>query len=212
MAALKDRLTAYALLVEGMIRACRLALAEGREDLLERIIGGDEDRANQTEMDLEAEGASLIAQHQPMARELRTILAILHLTTDLERMADHAVNIAEALGGRAMDPDIPRDAEVIRIFDVTLGMVADSIRAFIEDDAALGRRVCETDAVVDELASRILVRLSGSMSKEPARVTYDLMLLKIAANLERIADLSTNIGEDVIYMVEGRVIKHHRAS
>ncbi len=96
------------------------------------------------------------------------------------------------------------------MFDVTIGMVNDGIRAFIEEDAARGQKVCETDAVVDELATAVLERLSGSISHEPASVARSLALLKVAANLERIADLSTNIGEDVIYMAEGRVIKHHR--
>jgi phosphate transport system protein len=212
MVSLKDRLTAYALLVEGMIGACRRSLAEGRDDLLEDIIGRDEDRANQAEMDVEEEGTSFIAQHQPMARELRTILAVLHLATDLERMADHAVNIAEALAARAGDLGLRPDAEVMRMFDVSLRMVGDAIRAFAEENAGLARRVCETDPTVDSLAAGILERLSGSMTREPASVARNLMFLKVAANLERIADLSTNIGEDVIYMVEGRVIKHRRAS
>ncbi len=94
---LKERLVAYARLVQDMINKCRRALAGRERGLLDDIIGRDEPRANESEMDLEEQGTSLIAQHHPMAHELRTVLMILHITTDLERMADHAVNIAEAV-------------------------------------------------------------------------------------------------------------------
>ena len=89
-------------------------------------------------------------------------------------------------------------------------MVDGAIRAFIGEDAALGQKVCETDTTVDSLANQILDRLSASMTQDPAHVLQSLSILKVAGNLERVADLSTNIGEDVIYMTEGRVIKHHR--
>lgn len=207
---LKERLVTYARFVEQMVTKSRDALLHGRTELLEDIIGRDEPRANTSEMDLEEEGTSLIAQHQPMARDLRTVLMVLHATNDLERMADHAVNIAEALREHPALPGVQPDIEVMRMYDVTLGMFDDAIRAFIEEDAALGQRVCEKDNLVDDLAASTLQRLSGSMSHRPSSVAWDLLLLKVAANLERIADLSTNIGEDVIYMVEGRVIKHHR--
>jgi phosphate transport system protein len=129
---------------------------------------------------------------------------------DLERIADHAVNIAlsvrELLAGF---PPPPADA-LPRMFEETIIMVDCAIRSFIGGDAALGQKVCETDTSVDTLATGILERVSASMSKSAASVSQSLAVLKIAGNLERIADLSTNIGEDVIYMTEGRVIKHHR--
>jgi phosphate transport system protein len=208
---LREQLVTYARFVEQMIAKSRDALVQRRGDLLEDIIGRDEPRANESEMDIEEEGTSLIAQHQPMARDLRTVLMILHITNDLERMADHAVNIAEAVGAHVVNPSAPLDAEVMRMFDVTIRMVDDAIRAFIEENAPLGQSVCEQDAIADALAAGTLERLSGTMSHDPASVTHNLAFLKVAANLERIADLSTNIGEDVIYMVQGRVIKHHRA-
>jgi phosphate transport system protein len=208
---LRERLVTYARFVEQMIAKSRDAMVERRRDLLADIIGRDEPRANESEMDIEEEGTSLIAQHQPMARDLRTVLMVLHMTNDLERMADHAVNIAEAVGEHVENPVSPPDGEVMRMFEVTLRMVDDAIRAFIEEDAALGQSVCEQDEVVDSLAAGTLERLSGTMTSDPASVTHNLAFLKVAANLERIADLSTNIGEDVIYMVIGKVIKHHRA-
>ncbi len=208
---LREQLVTYARFVEQMIAKSRDALTLHRGDLLADIIGRDEPRANETEVDLEEECTSLIAQHQPMARDLRTVLMVLHMTNDLERIADHAVNIAEAVGDHLESPVAPPDAVVIEMFEATLRMVNDAIRAFIEEDATLGQSVCEGDQFVDSLAATTLERLSGTMSNDPASVTRNLAFLKVAGNLERIADLATNIGEDVIYMVKGKVIKHHRA-
>ena len=98
----------------------------------------------------------------------------------------------------------------LRLFGDTIGMVDSAVRSFIDANAALGREVCEADATVDQLASEILERVSVSMTRDPFTIEQSLCVLKIAGNLERIADLSTNIGEDVIYMTEGRVIKHNR--
>jgi phosphate transport system protein len=152
---------------------------------------------------------SLIARHQPMARDLRTILMVLGITNDLERIADHAVNIAEAVKEHISGTSLKPDEAVLRMFDETRSMVDGAIRSFIGENAALGQKVCESDNTIDELAASILEGLSASMTAQPASVPGNLALLKIAGNLERIADLSTNIGEDVVYMTEGRVIKHH---
>jgi phosphate transport system protein len=207
---LKGRLVAYGQFVQQMIEKSRSALVSREPDLPRQIIDTDEPRANQTEIDLEAECTSLIARHQPMARDLRTILMVMGITNDLERMADHAVNIAEAVGEHINGTSLRPDNAVLQMFEETISMVDGSIRAFISEDAALGQRVCESDNIVDDLATRILEGLSATMTTTPASVPESLALLKIAGNLERVADLSTNIGEDVIYMTEGRVIKHHR--
>jgi len=207
---LKARLVAYGQFVQEMIEKSRRALVDRQAALPREIIESDEPRANQTEIDLEAECTSLIARHQPMAKDLRTILMVLGITNDLERIADHSVNIAEAVGDHINGTLLQPDDSVLRMFEETIHMVDGAIRAFIDEDPGLGQRVCESDNTVDELATRILEGLSASMTSTPSTVPENLALLKIAGNLERIADLSTNIGEDVIYMTEGRVIKHHQ--
>ena len=207
---LKGRLAAYGQFVQQMIEKSRSALVARQPELPREIIDSDEPRANKTEIDLEAECTSLIARHQPMARDLRTILMVMGITNDLERMADHAVNIAEAVSDHINGTSLRPDNAVLLMFEETISMVDGSIRAFITEDAALGQKVCESDNTVDELATSILEGLSASMTKAPSSVPENLALLKIAGNLERVADLSTNIGEDVIYMTEGRVIKHHQ--
>jgi phosphate transport system protein len=207
---LKARLVAYGQFVQEMIEKSRRALVFRQPELPREIIDTDEPQANKTEIELEAECTSLIARHQPMAKDLRTILMVLGITNDLERIADHSVNIAEAVGDHINGTSLRPDDSVVQMFEETIHMVDGAIRAFIDEDAALGQKVCESDNTVDELATRILEGLSASMTSAPATVPENLALLKIAGNLERIADLSTNIGEDVIYMTEGRVIKHHQ--
>ncbi len=207
---LKAKLVAYSRFVEGMIHKSRSALVERHPDVLQEIIGDDEPRANDTEISLEAECTSVIARHQPMARDLRAILMILRIVNDLERIADHAVNIAEAVRDHINGTVLAPDDAVLVMFAKVTRMMDDAIRAFINGDAALGQEVCIADAEVDSLATGILERMSAAMTTDAGRIPHNLALLKIAANLERIADLSTNMGEDVIYMAEGRVIKHHR--
>jgi phosphate transport system protein len=193
-----------------MIEKSRRALVSRQPDLPHEIIDMDEPRANRTEIDLEAECTSLIARHQPMAKDLRTILMVMGITNDLERIADHSVNIAEAVVEHINGTTLRPDDDVLNMFEETIRMVDQAIRAFITEDPALGQRVCASDNTVDDLATRILEGLSASMTTTPDTVPEKLALLKIAGNLERIADLSTNIGEDVIYMTQGRVIKHHQ--
>jgi phosphate transport system protein len=210
MHSLKDRLVAYARLVEEMIVHSMTALVEGRPGVLAVVIEEDEPHANRLEVDIEEECTSIIAQHQPMGRDLRTLLMCLRMTNDLERIADHAVNIAESARQLLQDLPLPPLETLSRMFDETLRMVDCAIQSFVGQDGALGQKVCETDSVVDSLATGILERTSLSMSADRANVSRSLLVLKIAGNLERIADLATNIGEEVIYMAEGRVIKHHR--
>jgi len=209
---LKLRLVRYARLVADMIERSVKGFISRQPEILEEIITRDEPRANELELELEEECISLIAQFEPKARELRTVLMVLGITNDLERLADHAVNIAEAAGTILARTPLHMESELPRMAALAIRMVEDSIQAFIEEDAALARKVCQSDNAVDELADLIRGRLVQTMveARETVIIDPSLSVLKISANLERIADLSTNIGEDVIFMVEGRVIKHHK--
>ncbi len=210
--ALKARLVRYGRLVAGMIERSIQAFVSRQSEVLERIIGRDEPQANELELELEEEGIALIAQFEPKAKELRTVLMVLGITNDLERLADHAVNIAEAAGDILAHAPVNAATEIPRMAELAIRMMEDSIQAFIAEDVRLARKVCRSDSAVDELADRIRGRLVEEMiaAADPSTIEPSLSVLKIAANLERIADLSTNIGEDVIFMVEGRVIKHHK--
>ncbi|HTP58366.1 MAG TPA: phosphate signaling complex protein PhoU [Spirochaetia bacterium] len=206
---LSAHVVAYARHVEDMIAQCRASLLGRTPAALTDVVEKAEPRANEFEVELEEECTSLIAQHQPMAKELRTILMVRSMTNDLERMADHAVNIAEAaLECTGLFDSYP-DKDLLKLFDETISMVERAVRSFIGADARLAKEVCQADALVDQMAAEMLERISTNMTRDSLTIEESLCVLKIAGNLERIADLSTNIGEDVIYMTEGRVIKHH---
>jgi phosphate transport system protein len=207
---LKARLVTYGRFVEEMIEGSIKAFLDGRPEALREIIEASEPAANETELELERECTALIAQWQPKARDLRTILMVLGMTNDLERMADHAVNIAEAGLSLLARPGAKPPQSVPRMAQEAIRMVDQGIQAFISEEVELAQKICVNDNVVDDLATAILKELVSVMAGDPSTIERNLLILKMAANLERIADLSTNICEDVIYLVQGRVIKHHK--
>jgi phosphate transport system protein len=205
---LRNQLILYANHAESMIVRSIEALLQQDKQALLAIVGDDEVKANHEEISIEEFCIEIIAKYEPKARDLRTVLMVMKINNDLERIADHAVNTAESglflIDHPQLKPliDIPRMAEVANM------MLKDSIIAFISQDSLLAEKVCQRDSLVDALASQILRELITFMLCDPATIERSLHLLKISKNLERIADLSTNICEDVIYMVDGRIIKH----
>jgi phosphate transport system protein len=206
---LKRELIGCAGCVQDMIEKSVRGLMTGNVQLLSEVVDRQEPRVNDWEITIDEMCANLIAQYQPRAKELRTILMVLGMNKDLERMGDHAVNIAESARFLIERPAVKPLLDVPRMADEVKGMVRDCLASFLHEDALLAKSVCERDSVVDALEAQILRELITFMTSDPSTIERALHLLDIAANLERIADLSTNIGEDVIYMVQGRIIKHH---
>jgi phosphate transport system protein len=206
---LKKELVEYATLVEDMIAKSMKGLLERDETPLLEVIHELEPATNDFEIKLDELCTGAIAQYQPKARDLRTVLMVFKMNSDLERMGDHVANIADSglflLSHAPVKPliDIPRMAEE------TIKSLNDSITAFLDEDAALAEAVCERDYIIDALQTQIFRELVTFMTADPATIERALYLIRVANNLERIADLATNICEDVIFMVEGRVIKHH---
>ncbi len=207
---LRKILIEFATLVEHMIESSITGLVKRDRALLESVSLHDEPKANELDIKLDELCASYIAQYQPMAKDLRIILMIFKMNEALERMADHAVNISESglflLEGPLVKPlvDIPEMAAV------ATQMVRDSITAFIHEDAELAQSVCARDNIIDNLRDKTYEELTMVMSADPTTIKRCLHLMRISRNLERVADLSTNICEDIIFIVEGRVIKHHK--
>jgi len=207
---LKRDLAEYASLVENMIETSITGLREKNESYLTKVIEVDEPKANDFELEMEESCIALIAQFQPKARELRTILMVMKMTNDLERMADHAVNIAESSIFLIERPVVKPLLDIPRMADLTIKMLKDAINSFINEEPVLAKEVCMRDNEVDSLEEQVLRELITYMTSDTSTIERALHLVRITKNLERIADLSTNISEDTIFMVEGRVIKHHK--
>jgi phosphate transport system protein len=209
IAELRRELIGHAALAEHMIDKSIGGLLNKNRAWLIEVIEKDEPKVNDTEIMLDELCTRMIAQYQPKAKDLRTILMALKMSNDLERVADHAVNISESALFLIERPQVKPLIDTPKMAEESVKMLKDSISSYINEDPVLARNVCERDSIVDELADNILRELIAIMIAEPSTIERSLHLLKIARNLERIADLSTNICEDVIFMIEGEVIKHN---
>jgi len=206
---LRKELIEYATFIESMIEKSIRGLLQKDEKMLTELIERDEPRANDIEINIEEMAISMIAQFQPKAKDLRTIIMILKINNDLERVGDHAVNTAESALYLIEHSTLKPLIDTPRMAQESIDMLKDSINAFINEDSPLAYAVCERDNIVDALADQVRRELITYMVNTPSAVERALHHLRIARNLERIADLSTNICEDVIFMVDGKIIKHH---
>jgi phosphate transport system protein len=210
MVALRKELIEYATHVEGMIDKSITGLMRKDSTSLTEVIEKDEPKANESEITIDELCTAMIAQYEPRAKDLRTILMVMKMNNDLERVGDHAVNIAECSLFLIERPSLKPLLDIPRMAEESVGMLKDAIDAFVKEDSLLAAMVCERDNIVDNLGQQILRELITFMSADSTTIERSMRLLNIARNLERIGDLSTNICEDVIFMVEGRVIKHRR--
>lgn len=207
---LKKRIIEYATFVEQMIMSSIHGLIDKKEEMLKEVIESQEPKANEMEIDIEEQATVVMAKFQPKAKDLRLILMILKMNNDLERMADHAVNIAERSHFLIKNPMVKPLIDIPKAADITIQMLRDSIDSFVKEDSELAKSVCERDNKIDNLNNQIFRELITYMFSDPSTIERSIKLIQIANNFERIADLATNICEDVIYIVEGRVIKHHK--
>jgi len=203
----KEILTLAASVEEIIYKAIR-ALQEREVDLAQQVIAGDED-IDQQENHVEEECLKLLALHQPVAIDLRRIAAVLKINTDLERMADLAGDIAGRALVLAKPPLIPIPEALQRMTDLTTSMVRQSLDAFVNLDSRLARRVCRLDDEVDRYNREIILEIIEAMYKSPEMIEPGIALFSATRHLERIADHATNIAEDVVYLVEGEIIRHH---
>ena len=210
LSSLKEQLLGMSAIAEERTELAVDALLSHDREKANLVINGDS-ALNQLEIDVEQAAVELLALQQPMARDLRFIIGAIKVSNDLERVGDHAVNIAESAIRLADKPKanikIPEIEVMARRARKMLG---DSLDAFIRADGALGRKVCREDDVVDSLHDSVFRVLLTHMMADPKTITPSLELLLVGRNLERIADLATNIGEDAVYLAEGKQIKHHR--
>jgi len=206
---LKSRLLIMSTRAEELVEQSVDALLNNDEGIAEMVISNDKE-LNDLEVEIEQRAVALLALQQPMARDLRFIVGAIKVSSNLERIGDHAVNIAQSaqrlIQQRA--PFIP-DPEIEDMARRARRMLADALDAFLRGDGALGRDVCKADDAVDALHNSVFRILLTHMMEDARTITPALELLLVSRNLERVADLATNIGEDAVFLAEGKQIKHH---
>jgi phosphate transport system protein len=185
------------------------ALLSRDSAMAETVVASDRD-VDALELEVEDQAIALLALQQPMARDLRFIIASIKVANDLERVGDHAVNIAQSAQRLAQSSTvITPDPEIQDMARRARKMLRDSITAFVRADGALGRDVCRADDEVDAMHNSVFRILVTHMMEDARTITPSLELLLVSRNLERVADLATNIGEDAVFLAEGKQIKHN---
>jgi phosphate transport system protein len=206
---LKSRLLYMSNRAEELIEHAVDALLQRDADKAEMVIAGDKEM-NALELEVEQLAVSLLALQQPMARDLRFVIGAIKISSDLERIGDHAVNIAQSAQRLAAShSSLLPSPEIEDMARRARRMLADALDAFLRADGALGREVCKADDAVDALHDSMFRILLTHMMGDARTINASLELLLVSRNLERVADLATNIGEDAVYLAEGKQIKHH---
>jgi phosphate transport system protein len=205
--AMKKDLLRMAALAETAVGKSIMSVMARNSDLARDVIT-DDIALNRMELTIEEEAFRILALRQPLATDLRLTTAAMRIATELERIGDQAVNIAErALELNSRPPlELPIDLKIMA--DMALSMVRTSIDAFVQQDPKLAIKVCQRDVEVDLLDDEYIQKILDCMIRESRWVTRLHHFIIVVRNLERIADLATNIAEDIVFIVEGRVIKH----
>ena len=205
---LKTKLLEMSSLVEAAIQRSISAVIHKDKGAAEEVFR-NEARINEIEIEIDEFATNLLALQQPMAADLRLIVAALKINTDLERMGDLSVNIAERAKSLLEEPVIKPMIDIPHIAGLVQSMVRKALDAFVNRDADLARSVLASDDAVDMLRTACYHELVSFMEKDPQHIRQALDLLAVTRNLERIADHSTNIAEDVLYLVKGVDVRHH---
>jgi len=205
--ALKQTLLAMGGLVEDQIRRVMRALMARDDALAQDVIDRDR-QVNAYDVEVDETCVNLLALYQPAAGDLRSITTAMKIVTDLERIGDQAVNIAQRALELNPEPQLKPYIDLPRMAERAQAMVKDSLDAFVTRDTELARRVCAADAEVDALKEQIFRELLTFMMEDARTIPRAIRLILISRFLERVADHATNIAEMVIYMVEGKMVRH----
>ncbi|HEY0305355.1 MAG TPA: phosphate signaling complex protein PhoU [Longimicrobiales bacterium] len=205
---LKSHLVAMSGIAEESVRMAVEALLE-RDSEKARVVVLRDEQLDALELSIDDLAINLLALQQPMARDLRFITAAMKIGNDLERVGDHAVNIAEELEFIVKAAPFPMLPELEEMARIATEMLSDALNAFVLGDSAMARQVVQRDDRVDELHENNFRILLTHMMEDPRKITAGMDLFLVSGNIERIADLATNVAEEVVFFVEGRTIKHH---
>ena len=207
---LKNMILSLSAVVEDSVCCAVKALVERDSALATQVLNADA-QVDEAEVEVEEEGLKILALYQPVAIDLRFIIAVLKINSDLERVGDMAVNIAERAAFLAQQepPEMPIDFR--EMAGKAQAMLRQSLDALVNMDSALALQVCAQDDQVDEINRQMYLRIQDAIRAYPDRLEALMHLLAVSRHLERIADHATNIAEDVIYMVEGEIVRHRAA-
>ena len=205
---LQTRLLEMGGLAEDRVRMSVDALVERDAALVDRVLAGD-GPINQLHIEIDGRCFKLLALHQPMAVDLRSIVSAVKINTDLERVGDLAINIAEAVRRYLRHPPVKELIDIPRMADIAQAMLRDALDAYVRRDVDLAHRVLNEDDKLDALKTQVFRELLTYMLQDPSTIEPSLDLILISRHLERIGDHATNIAEDVIFMVSARDVRHH---
>ena len=206
---LKERLLEMGGLAEDRVRLALRALVERDGGLVDKVLTGDDD-INGLHIEIDDRCFKLLALHQPMAVDLRAIVAAVKINTDLERVGDLAVNIAEAVLRYLRHPPVKELIDIPRMAEIAQEMLRDALDAYVRRDTGMARTVLNRDDELDMLKTSVFRELLDHMLKDPGTIEPALDLILISRHLERIGDHATNVAEDVIFMVSAKDVRHHR--
>lgn len=205
---LKKELLLLGSMVEDATHKAVLSLTDRRADLAREVIEGDKE-IDEREVKVDEDSLKLLALHQPVAADLRFVVAAMKVNNDLERVGDLAGNLASrAVFLAEHETTVKVPAEVETMADAVRSMLRDSLSCFVHGDTDLARRVLREDENVDQQHKELYALIGTRMRANPENVDLEMQLLSVSRYLERIADLATNIAEDVVFMVDGDVIRH----
>jgi phosphate transport system protein len=207
---LTDMLQEMGSLVAHAVQRSVLSLVEKNQDYAHQVIR-DESRVDQMEIQIDEKVTSLIVREQPVARDMRLVVSAIKISTDLERMGDLAVHIAERSLSLMTQPPLPETVNFGEITSIVESMVLGSLDSFVKRDAQVARGILESDNAVDKARTNIQRQLTDMMQRDTSTICRALDYLIVARKLERIADHATNIAEDVIFLAQGIDVRHRVA-
>ena len=204
---LKKKILSLGALVEERVYLAIKAIESKDPDLATRIIRSDYE-IDETEVEIEEECLKILALHQPVAIDLRFIVAVIKINNDLERIGDEAVNIAERIQSMAKYPNISFHFDYTEMAEIAAAMLKQSLDALVNLDIDTAFRVITMDDDVDNIQGNAYLQIKQAMREHPQEMTYLINLYLISRHLERVADHATNIAEEVIYLIEGEIVRH----
>jgi phosphate transport system protein len=207
---LKTRLLEMGGLAEDRVRTVVQGLVERDAARVDRVLAGDTP-INRLHIEIDSRCFKLLALYQPMAVDLRAIVSAVKINSDLERVGDLAINIAEAARRYMRHPPVKELIDIPRMADIAQGMLRDALDAYVRRDTALAHAVLNEDDKLDALKTQVFRELLTYMLQDPSTIEPALDLILISRHLERIGDHATNVAEDVIFMVSARDVRHHAA-